>query len=299
MIKIINTSLNFISMISGWFKSKSFQFILKWVVCLMIAFPITLLPFITVSDEVTSPDEEVIWWVAGDTHVGHNSEPALGQHLATAVADVNNLDIADYAVILGDLVEDSYEFSTPFIQEMNKLNIGWTYVLGNHDFDSVTHEPVLPVHFSARTVSGIRFIFLSDELTGYHDRDLIMREDQSKWFWEELEANRGKPVFIFSHQPHPEFGEWPALKEKLGDYDIVAWVSAHKHSWNMEKYTDYGFTQVNIHSVGGVRDDYLSTFLKMERTGEMVTATVTYRNHETQEWIEVEGEKEFTFSIEL
>lgn len=227
--------------------------------------------------------EELTWWVAADSHVGHSSEPSTGEHLARSIADVNELGIADYAVMLGDLLEDDYAFSTPFIRTMNQLETNWTYVLGNHDFIRDANEPVLPVHYSGKTVKGIRFIFLSDEVTGAQDRDLVMSEEQEEWFWEELETHSDKPVFIFTHQPHPEFQKWPRLKEALDEYNIETWISGHKHDWNIEKNTNYGFAMINIHSIGGVRDDYLSTFLSLDRTDHTVTVTVNFRNHETEE----------------
>ncbi len=246
--------------------------------------------------------EETTWWVAADSHVGHRSEPSLGEHLASSVADVNELGIADYAIMLGDLVEDNYDYATPFIREMNKLDVGWTYVLGNHDFVRDANEPVLPVHFSARTISGIRFLFLSDEVTGALDRDLVMSEQQEKWFWDELETHRDKPVFLFTHQPHPEFQLWPELREKVEEYNIVAWFSGHKHAWDLRRDSELGFAMINIHSVGGVREDYLSSFLTLHRSKfeeNEILAVVRFRNHATQEWISVDGQEQFGFFVSL
>ncbi len=271
---------------------------MKLLFPLIIIFPV-FFSAISSSNAERPAVEEITWWVAADSHVGHSSEPSTGQHLARSVADVNELGIADYAVMLGDLVEDDYAFATPFIREMNKLEVGWIYVLGNHDFIRDSNEPVLPVHFSGRTVNGIRFIFLSDELTGAQDRDLVMSEEQEEWFWEELETHKDKPVFIFTHQPYPEFQKWPQLKEALDEYNIAAWFSGHKHNWNIAEDPGYGFVMINIHSIGGVRDDYLSTFLSLERTGNTVKATVNFRDHESQKWIKVDGKNEITFSVDL
>lgn len=244
-------------------------------------------------------EQKVIWWVAADPHVGHRSESYVGEHIEKAVADVNQLGIAEYAIILGDLVEDDYDFAVPFIRNMNQLDVNWTYVLGNHDFVRATNEPVLPVQFSARTVAGIRFIFLSDELTGAQNRDLVMSPDQEQWFWQELETHKNKPVFLFTHQPYPEFQIWPQLKARLDDYNIVAWFSAHKHRWDIRKDSGHGFAHINILSIGGVRENYLSTFLQLHRTGNTVEATVAFRNHLTQEWISVDGKEKFIFTVEL
>ncbi len=251
------------------------------------------------AEEKKPINEDITWWVAADPHVGHRSEPSLGEHLATSVADVNELGIAEYAVMLGDLVDDSYDHAVPFIREMNQLDVNWTYVLGNHDFVRDVNEPVLPVHFSARTVGGIRFVFLSDELTGARDRDLVMSEEQENWFWEEMETHKDKQVFLFTHQPHPEFQRWPELKEKIEEYNVAAWFSGHKHRWDLRQDSGHGFAIVNIHSIGGVREDYLSTFLGLNRDQDRVKATVRFRNHKNKEWISVDGEDVFIFHVDL
>lgn len=126
--------------------------------------------------------ERVTWWGASDPHVGHRSEEFPGQHLAKAVVDVNELDIADYAILLGDLVADRAAFGRIFVREMDKLTTDWTYVLGNHDYDKKTGERALPPRFGAQAVHGIRFIMLSDEVPGHRveasghavDRNLVM-----------------------------------------------------------------------------------------------------------------------------
>ena len=148
--------------------------------------------------------EQTTWWVGADPHVGHPTEDYVGQHLGESMEDVNQLGIADFAIILGDLVEDRHEFGGVFEEKMNALDVEWTYVLGNHDFDEDDHEPVLEPRYEARTVHGIRFIQLSDERTGFEDRDLVMSAEQESWFWEELETHRDKPIFLFTHQPHSE-----------------------------------------------------------------------------------------------
>ncbi len=251
----------------------------------------------------------ITWWVAADPHVGHGSEQYPGQHISRAVADVNQLGIADKAILLGDLVEDSSAMGEILLEEMAKLEADWTYVLGNHDFDNITGEPALPPRYEARTVHGIRFISLSDEVPGHsvkapgHDvsRNLVMSPAQEAWFWNELAAHRESrtPIFLFTHQPHPEFAAWDRLREVLEDYPIVAWFSAHKHRWDIRPDTGAGFIQVNIHSIGGVREDYLSSFLELDRQGDTVEVTVRFRNHDTQEWIQVDGQDRLTFRVEL
>ncbi len=280
-----------------------------YALCLMLCVAAGCLAVVARGHAEQPATERVTWWVAGDPHVGHRSEAFPGQHIAKAVADVNELGIADEAIILGDLVEDRAAFGPIFVREMDKLAADWTYVLGNHDFDKTTGEPALPPKYGARTVHGIRFIMLSDEVPGHRveapgyaiDRNLVMSEAQAKWFWEELAKHRGTqtPIFLFTHQPHPEFAKWPQLREVLDEYNIVAWFSAHKHRWDIRKDSGHGFIQVNIHSLGGVREDYLSTFLDLHRTGDTVEATIRFRNHEKREWIQVDGKDEVSFTVEL
>ncbi len=246
-------------------------------------------------------EADLIWWLAADMHVGDGaSESFEGQNLLHAVEDVKQLEFADHAVMLGDLVQDRHEYVDTFLEHMDTLGLSWDYVLGNHDFDRDTHEPVLPPYYGGRTVMGIRFIFLSDEETGLIERDLVMSPEQQQWFWDELEAHQDKPIFIFSHQPHWEVVEvWDQLEAVIDQYDIRAWFSGHKHLWNVEEMTPYGFVQINIHAIGGVRDNYLSSFLLMDRLDDEVQVTVRFRDHapHARRWIEVDGNEAITFTV--
>ncbi len=118
-------------------------------------------------------------------------------------------------------------------------------------------------------------------------------------FWQELETHKDKPFFLFTHQPYPEFQIWPQLKARLNEFNIAAWFSAHKHRWGIREDSGHGFTHINIHSVGAVREDYLSIFLRLEQMEDKVEATIRFRNHQTQEWIKVNGNEIFAFSVEL
>lgn len=59
----------------------------------------------TIEAPAESPPEKqtFVWWVAADTHVGHHSENYVGEHIEKAVADVNQLGIADYAIVLAGI----------------------------------------------------------------------------------------------------------------------------------------------------------------------------------------------------
>jgi hypothetical protein len=248
-------------------------------------------------------DADEIWWLAADMHVGDAaSESFVGQNMLHAVEDVKQLGIADRAVMLGDLVHDRDEYMVTFLQHMDTLGLPWDYVLGNHDFDRDTYEPVLPPYYEARTVMGIRFIFLSDEVTGLvSERGLVMSPEQEQWFWDELESYKDQPIFIFSHQPHWDLGIWEDLQEVIDQYDIRAWFSGHTHNWNIDEMTEHGFVQINMHAIGGVRDNYLSTFLMLKDLGDAVHVTVRFRDHapHAPRWIDVDGRDEVTFTVAI
>lgn len=272
------------------------------------------------ADEVAEPlpEAEHTWWIGADPHVGFGIDPEhyahgragasgpeayQGKHLKRAVADVNELGIADYAVILGDLVADSHDLAEPFVRIMDTLDTpyGWTYILGNHDYHGPhnpreTGEPVLPIRYSARTVNGIRFIFLSTGRQGE-----LVGDDQEEWFWDELDRLQGQPVFLFTHHPHDNgFEAWSRLKDVIEDHNIVAWFSAHAHAWRIEN-TEYGFRQFTIHAIGGIRHPDLSSFLFLNPNHENseVEVTVKFRNHRTGEWIEVDGQRRVTFAVSV
>ena len=273
---------------------------LKYSVSLLICVvAVSLMKVTNLHAQELQQENQIIWWVAADPHVGDAREDTPGERLSTSVADINQLGIVDYAVMLGDLVADCEIQVSTFIHEMNKLEVDWTYVLGNHDFDSITSRPVLPPNYIGRTIHGIRFIFISDEVSGNSDRNLVMSKEQEIWFMEELKAHKDKPVFIFAHQPHWNFNNWSHIQYVLKDYNIAAWFSGHTHGWNLLEDSGEGFTQINIHSIGGVRDNYLSTILYIERIKEMVKVTVRFRNHEIREFIKVEDLDHITFFVEI
>ncbi len=57
--------------------------------------------------------------------------------------------------------------------------------------------------------------------------------------------------------------------------------------------------QVNIHSIGGFGENYRGTFLQLNRQGDTVEVTLRFRNHEKQEWVQVDGKEQVTFTVDL
>lgn len=235
------------------------------------------------------------WWVAADAHVGGNAA-----RLDAAVDDMNRLDLKlDYAIQLGDNVSDRHEGRAPFLEAMGRLNVArWDYILGNHDFGP-DHEPVFAPRYFARTVNGIRMIFLSDELDGRINRKLVMSEAQREWFLQELEAHKGCPVILFTHQPHSDVEGFAELD--LGRYDIRAWFHGHRHRWMIEGKTRHGFLQIGINAISGTFEDgggQHSSVLHIREAEHGTEFTLRFRRHDTGEWIRVGGQDAYRFMVE-
>jgi predicted phosphodiesterase len=232
--------------------------------------------------------ERVVWWIASDPHFDEPEDP----HLLIPIQDVNELGIADYAVLLGDLLFDSPRYAQDFLDAMSTLDVKrWYYVLGNHDYDRNTEENVLPLFYGSVEMLGIRFIFISDE-RGWEDGqwvfDGVMGEEQSEWFWRELLEHQEQPKFIFSHQPFDQWNIWGDLADALGSLNIRAWFSGHLHRWQVDdNFEPYGFAYVCDSSLDW-KGNYHGVFLFMERRGDTVEVTIRFRDHLNREWISVE-----------
>lgn len=232
-----------------------------------------------------------VWWVAGDAHA-----TSRAQGLDQAVADINSLGLGlDYAIQLGDNVQDQHEYGSVFLASMSRLVAGdWDYVLGNHDFGP-DHMPVLPATYWGETLNGIRFIFLSDEVDGRINRDLIMSDEQRAWFFSELETYRHKPIILFTHQPPAEFEDFENIDFRR--YRIKAWFHAHQHTWRITNNTEYGFHQLGINAISGYRDPRQSSVLHINGTEHGTEFVLNFRNHRTREWISVGGHHEHVFYV--
>ena len=258
--------------------------------------------------DVVQDKDSSTWWVLGDSHVNHR---LYNQQLSRAVADVKELGISDYAIVLGDCIDertgeprDNWD---DFTHKMDVLPHGWTYVLGNHDNDGRT-VPVTPVttpnYFSVR-VNGVRLIGISDEhIDESYNNDLEMSREQQQWFKAELNQDPDVPTIIMSHQDVsglaresrstvPFFHEW--IEPNLGDYNIVLWVAAHAHAWHLaENVKGHGFTKLIVNDI---LYDQESAFMTIADHGDSATVTFRFRNHDRKEWISVGGHEEYTITV--
>ncbi|WGI16684.1 metallophosphoesterase [Methanonatronarchaeum sp. AMET-Sl] len=247
-------------------------------------------------------DEDFVsWWIAADSHVGHST---YGQELETAVKDVNTFNTS-FAVILGDLVHDGSEFVNQFDEAMNMLNHNWSYILGNHDFDRETGEPVKEVNYFREVVNGVQIIGLSDE-DGDRTHTKVIGSDQDRWLKETLEENPELPTIMLTHhcpidRAVTSFDDW--LGDGIEEYNIVLWISGHAHKWDYEENIDgYGFDRLKITSLyhwgWWWADEEQSLFLSIERINEdKSNIHLEFRDHNLGQWISVEEMKSSNVSL--
>ncbi|OUJ18530.1 3'5'-cyclic AMP phosphodiesterase CpdA [Methanonatronarchaeum thermophilum] len=235
---------------------------------------------------------EISWWIAADTHLGHTNYQG---ELQTAVEDINTVP-TDYAVILGDLVHDGSSYVAEFDETMNKLDHNWSYILGNHDFDSETNEPVKEVNYFSEIVNGVQVIGISDEDGDQKDKTVVGPE-QDQWLRETLEENSSKPTIIMSHhcpidREVTSFEDW--LGEEIDEYNVVLWISGHAHKWDYQEDIDgFDFDRLKITSIyhwgwGGAQEEQ-SIILSFEGVDENTSMVhVDFRDHNTGEWLHID-----------
>ncbi len=265
------------------------------------------------SNEVEKP--VVTWWLFGDSHVGHRF---YNDQLSRAIDDVNELAVSDFAICLGDCIDErglqpDWHGDHPlvewenFVRVMDDLNHDRTYILGNHDNDG-REPPVNPVaepNYFTQMVNGVRIIAISDEhLDEDYVTDLEMSQEQRDWFKGILKSDPDIPTIIMSHQDPaglarenprstiPFFHEW--LEPRLDEFRIVLWVSAHAHNWYLaENAGGHSFTHLILDSI---LYEEQSAFMTIDNKGDSPVITLRFRDHGKKEWISVEGHDEYVIT---
>ncbi|UOY09819.1 metallophosphoesterase [Methanonatronarchaeum sp. AMET6-2] len=206
--------------------------------------------------------------------------------------DIKNIN-TDFAVVLGDIVHDDLESVPQFVDAMNGLGHNWSYVLGNHDFDRETREPVLDVNYFSEVFNGIRVIGLSDE-DGDRTHTGVIGDEQDQWLRETLDSDPDKPTVIMTHhcpvdRSVTSFDDW--LKDDIDEYNIVLWLSGHAHKWDYdEDINGLGFDRLKITSIyhwgWWFADEQQSLLFSVEQIEEnRSTITMEFRDHAEGEWL--------------
>ncbi len=257
-------------------------------------------------DATDQPVRET-WWVSADPHVGY---PEYDEYLRTSVQDVNGLE-SDYAIVLGDLFEDDRSFLPQFLEEIGCLNHGWTYVLGNHDYDRKSQRssgaPILPVNYFSRQIGPVRIIALSDEMLENRSHVTELGRNQDRWFKDVLDDAPDMPTIIMTHhcpltgrRSVSAFEEW--LADDIRRYNIVLWIVGHAHRWAIdEELEGFGFDRIKVASLCRKHGDGRpceGALLTIEAGQDRARISMRFRNHLRREWISVLGREAYELEIE-
>lgn len=261
------------------------------------------------------------WWIGTDPHVAYRAmriREGYNNNLENCIKDVNQLKIADKAIILGDLggadlLKGSDKIQTGekasrFFDAMDKLYVkDWYYITGNHEFND-DGGIVVPPKYWSQNVFGIRFIFISDEIKSYGGE---MKKEQEEWFFTELNKYAKQPIFIFSHQGpdrHGSWNFWDKLEKQIKNFNIQAWFHGHEHIWSIDYNTKYGFKRIGIAPIyeytgkdqfpPGEDAHCNGCFLTLKKKGDVTHVTVKFRNHSKRQWITADNCEEIIFNID-
>jgi len=263
------------------------------------------------------------WWILGDPHMAYGGDYS-GEDLEKAVDDVLQLGISDHAIALGDVVENRADALPSFIYEMDRLDHGYTYVLGNHDvdgwwWDDEDEAPLIEEpKWGSKDIAGVRFIWLSDEGDGNweHDggygRKMYISDEQNDWFKSRMDDDPNKPTVIMCHQGPCIDGDWADdipdfwdpeergwLKEDIDDYNLIAWIHGHRHSWIIdENFQGYGFDRISIDSIDKDTDTHEGMFMEVERIADKTILHFTFRDHANEEWTNAWWREDFTIEVD-
>ena len=267
--------------------------------------------------------DEQEWWISADAHVGYGGDFSAAD-LEKAVKDTINLDRTEFAIHLGDLVENRKEAVPPFQRKMDMLDHGWTYALGNHDvdgwwWDEEDEAPLVkPPEYGHKIINGVRFIWLSDEGDGNWDHDggygrqMFISDEQNEWFKSLMDEDPEIPTVLLTHQGPCIDGDWAEdipdfwdeeergwLKQNIDDYNLIAWVHGHRHTWIIdEDFQGYGFDRLSIDSIDKDTETNRGLFMNIKRNGNSTELKFTFRDHAEEEWMGIWGEKEHVIELE-
>lgn len=236
--------------------------------------------------------------VIADSHInpeqGDNPSPYQTNRLANernryAVERINALS-PDFVIHLGDFVQPvhTYDSHAPAMADAHaiyaKLNAPLYALPGNHDIGDKplawmpgpkveqrgldTFESFWGATYRSFDYKDVHFVLLN---TSVMNSGMPIEQAQWDWLEQDLAANRGKRIFVFTHYPlylfdpneeehYDNLGE-PArswLLALLKDYHAEAVYSGHVHHFF---YNRYGSTELQVQpSVTFQRPDYAELF---------------------------------------
>lgn len=241
----------------------------------------------------------IVW---GDPQISLLS-PLRSARVYSACRDIENSSSKfDALVMLGDITEYGakceYNFTYTLLNSIEKKFDNIFAITGNHDIRLRNYKKQIAKfnsflkmfsngqvgdnnkYYFSKYVNGYKFIMMGADRTAFEAS--YISDEQIKWLDEELkqEQNKGKPVFIFNHQPLKKTnglpitflgkGKWRGtigresdkVREVFEKYDNVIFLTGHLHyCTNKYTYEDCGkFKAISVPTVGVINHGEFSEF---------------------------------------
>ena len=176
-------------------------------------------------------------------------------YLERAVYEINQIN-PDFVIHMGDMVQgytrDKDEWlreRDEFMSYMEKLNVPWYPVAGNHDvFTAIwdsndrTYENLYKEYFGEVRYSfdykNSHFVFMytDDAMTSVP----AIADEQIEWLKNDLNATDRSNIFIFLHKPVWRYwnNDWDKVHQVLKEFPVKAVIAGHFHSYQKDMNKD-------------------------------------------------------------
>ena len=175
----------------------------------------------------------------GDPQV--DSEAELAYARKSVYGELGSRKDVDFAIFLGDLVNDRMDLLAPSRAVLDSLPFPWACVPGNHDRDvygrgrsrdMASYRRVIGATDTTFVRGGVRFILMDDVRgKGTQGYEAGFREDQKAWLSAVLAETPPQSLAVLSaHIPFSEFKALDSLETLLSRHPRLLLMSAHTHT---------------------------------------------------------------------
>ena len=175
----------------------------------------------------------------GDPQV--DSEEELAYARKSVYGELGSRKDVDFAIFLGDLVNDRMDLLAPSRAVLDSLPFPWACVPGNHDRDvygrgrsrdMASYRRVIGATDTTFVRGGVRFILMDDVRgKGTQGYEAGFREDQKAWLSAVLAETPPQSLAVLSaHIPFSEFKALDSLETLLSRHPRLLLMSAHTHT---------------------------------------------------------------------
>lgn len=175
----------------------------------------------------------------GDPQV--DSETDLAYARKSVYGELGSRTDVDFAIFLGDLVNDKMDLLAPSRAILDSLPFPWACVPGNHDRDVYgrgrnrdmdSYRRIIGATDTTFVRGGVRFILMDDVRgKGTQGYEAGFREDQKAWLATVLDGTPQETLAVLSaHIPFSEFKALDSLETLLSRHPRLLLMTAHTHT---------------------------------------------------------------------